>query len=233
MTIADDEDCLCQAAADKQAKLAALHEWTHIDATLASSKTQIQDPLLQGILDTSAKTAKKHSDTSKASSTRVSSPATGGDKSMKSETDRISGTTHGSSTTGDVSNGDETAGSNEEPDTELSKATDIDLSLDCDDDPIDWPPSSQPVRPSVRPARSGPDSNNDFEGEDVTNAIRQELDLGLGTKKHDLQQLANSGQAGRILFIFEKVSGVQLDVNPVAAVEEASGEDDEGDEDGL
>jgi hypothetical protein len=32
------------------------------------------------------------------------------------------------------------------------------------------------------------------------------------TGKHDLNQLAASGQAGRILYIFEKVSGIQIDL---------------------
>ncbi len=34
----------------------------------------------------------------------------------------------------------------------------------------------------------------------------------LPSTKHDLKQLASSGQAGRVLYIFEKVSGVQIDL---------------------
>jgi hypothetical protein len=50
--------------------------------------------------------------------------------------------------------------------------------------------------------------------EDVAEAPRPHVALTgiLPANKHDLKQLASSGQAGRILYIFEKISGVQIDL---------------------
>ncbi len=76
----------------------------------------------------------------------------------------------------------------------------------------------------------------DLEVEEQSGPMQADL-VSLKAPKHDLQALATSGQAGRILFIFEKNSGVQIkpesatgavdaEVAGVAEDEEVS-EDDE------
>lgn len=259
-----------QTAKEKQAKLAALHKWTHIDPKEPASLELLRDELLAGIIassgkkSTSKRARKKKKD--EFEPTKVTSNLEKfafGRKGMKDAFERGDEVVDNGDV-GDVAGAEGKGKETDEtmdPDLDAVQGNDDSLSNMFDDSMDSVGRDDKTKRKAPRSSPEWPSDNEDDVNDksNDNNADRNEangfsddsddeqpvtkkrkttttttipttnntqqpvkstadwyeeeyvgLDVGVTGKKYDLKEMAEAGQGGNIMFIFEKVSGSKL-----------------------
>ncbi|KAJ9125219.1 hypothetical protein QFC22_000173 [Naganishia vaughanmartiniae] len=228
-----------QAALAKQAKLAALRKWTHIDPNMEEVRLELEDKILNGLLSfdlasrqMSPINARSDLDTHEK---KRQVEAIGGDEVDSGDEFALAPQMAEvlekarrplAKVLADAAAAESAAASaaNNSAD-ESMLGTDEWPASDIDDEDGGVPDSADEmdVRAETREGPTSPgqdDSKNDpsfespvtgaddvpFEDNDGDGNGSGAIDVGLTGKKYDLNDIARAGQAGKIMFIFQKVS---------------------------
>jgi hypothetical protein len=220
-----------QAASAKQAKLAALRKWTHINPDTEEIRLELEDKILNGLLTFDlASRQETPAESEETSNSRITAQ---GSKGTNSETASKRSNTTANDIDQDIDSGDE---SDLAPQVEaLLKRVrggpkiveDADDAMDDEQlNSDDWPPSEEDVEEEVpdsademedaeekaeskaQPnASPPPDEPKEMVITEATLADASDVgDNGIMAKRYDLGKMAEGGHGGRIMFIFQKVS---------------------------
>jgi hypothetical protein len=182
---------LQQTARDKQAKLAALHKWTHIDPAVSESFALLQDDLL-GKLIGPPKGAPKHV-TKKSLEAQADIADSQDGSEVGSEAD--SAQPNGLSDVDDCSDDDLAS-------TSRKRAPSPDWSSEEDE-------TTRHVTKKQKFTTKMAEKAGNRSPAVAEKSTHVDLESNIG-RKYDLNALAQSQQAGRVTFIFEKVSRSKL-----------------------
>lgn len=220
-----------QAALAKQAKLAALRKWTHIDPNVEEVRLELEDKILNGLLtfdlasrQMSPMNAQPNLDINGRKSQAKASgepEVDSGDESdlapqveellqrvrrplTKAVDDIAAAELSAAAASAKDSAGESMLGSDEWPASDVDaedggvpdSADESDLTTENHDGP------TSPGQDHELPVE-GADNVRFDNGEGEGNSV---IDDGLTGKTYDLNDIARAGQAGKIMFIFQKVS---------------------------
>nr|XP_018267086.1 uncharacterized protein I303_01069 [Kwoniella dejecticola CBS 10117]OBR89244.1 hypothetical protein I303_01069 [Kwoniella dejecticola CBS 10117] len=225
---------LQKAAAEQQQKLRALRKWSHFDSFDHHSFRNVGDSLLYNLLY-SAWDSDESSMIEAASQVEEMSPKKSMSKTQSSKTNHNNGKSSGGSSGNSkkkrrIEDSESEDEGQEERDQMLDKVLD---SADEDEDRDEEVQSESEEFTLIVPAKrkskasNGNDDNNgkvkgkgksasrNGNGDDGngTSSDEKEYDDPLGMnrkKKHDLMRIAESGGAGRVMYVFEKISKAKM-----------------------